>query len=318
MNAENTGKLIKELRKEKGWTQKELASALHVTDKAVSKWERGKSMPDSSLMQNICKELGISISELLSGERGNTDMGLKDSVDLVMELVDGEKAKKAKALNYYFFIGLFFLILVLFLKDLLLDKIQLGLFAGLGIAFEIAGFYYNNKNSRKKSFTAKEIEVLTTDEKNIKMKTAAEMLQFAKKYQKAEFKQYKLAFEEIEKHLNEEEYAVFSMVGDNYIINESIGMSYPALAVTNSRVLIGGETIRGRLMTKYIVDIYDQSEILSVKKVNRKVVLKTPKAEIKIEGKNLESVIEKMRDAIYDKQKWFSRADQSVTIYEED
>lgn len=249
MNTENIGKLIRELRKEKGWTQKELASKLHVTDKAVSKWERGKSMPDSSIMQDICEELGIRITELLSGERGHLEIGL-------------------------------------------------GLFIGLGIAFEIAGFFCNNKNSKNRSFTGAELEVLTKNEKDLKMRTSEEMLQFARKYQKAEFKQYRLAFDEIAKGLYEDEYAVFSMVGEDYIINESIGMNYPALAVTNNRVLIGGETIRGRLLTRYIMDAYELSEIHSVKIVNHKVVLKTSNAEIKIEGKNLESVVEKLKTTL--------------------
>ena len=55
MNTENIGKLIRELRKEKGWTQRELASKLHVTDKAVSKWERGKSLPDFSTIIKTAK-----------------------------------------------------------------------------------------------------------------------------------------------------------------------------------------------------------------------------------------------------------------------
>lgn len=298
MNAENTGKLIRDLRKEKGWTQQELASALHVTDGAVSKWERGKSMPDSSIMQSLCKELGLQISELLSGERGNTEMSVKDSVALVVELADREKARKAKALNYYFVLGLLFLTGAVLLKEMLSDHMLIVLLAGLGIAFEIAGFYTNNKNSRNQSFTAREIHVLMSDEREIQMKTAEELLQFAKKYQSAEFKQYRLAFEEIAKQLGEEEAAVFSAVGETYLINEGIGMNYPALAATNSRVLIGGESIRGRLMTKYVVDIYDKSEILSVRMVNRRLVLKTPKAEIKIEGKNLEQAAEKLKEYI--------------------
>lgn len=53
MDTEKTGMLIKALRKEKGLTQKDLALALHVTDKAVSKWETGKSMPDLALMPDI-------------------------------------------------------------------------------------------------------------------------------------------------------------------------------------------------------------------------------------------------------------------------
>lgn len=69
MDKERTGQLITELRKEKGLTQKQLADALNVTDKAVSKWERGLSFPDISMLEPISEVLGISIMELLAGER---------------------------------------------------------------------------------------------------------------------------------------------------------------------------------------------------------------------------------------------------------
>ena len=50
-------------------TQQELADKIGVTDKAISKWENGRGMPDLSLMKPLCKELGITINELISGER---------------------------------------------------------------------------------------------------------------------------------------------------------------------------------------------------------------------------------------------------------
>ena len=65
MNAEQTGKRIQELRKEKGLTQKELAKALHVTDKAVSKWERGLNFPDLGLVESLARELDTTSSYLL-------------------------------------------------------------------------------------------------------------------------------------------------------------------------------------------------------------------------------------------------------------
>ena len=68
MNQSNTGLFIQSIRKEKGLTQKELADRIGVSDKAVSKWETGRSMPDTSLLEPLCKELGISINELLIGE----------------------------------------------------------------------------------------------------------------------------------------------------------------------------------------------------------------------------------------------------------
>ena len=62
------GKFIAERRKEVNLTQSQLAEKLGITDRAVSKWENGKAMPDSGIMLDLCKELKISVNELLSGE----------------------------------------------------------------------------------------------------------------------------------------------------------------------------------------------------------------------------------------------------------
>ncbi|MGM9849855.1 MAG: helix-turn-helix domain-containing protein [Bacilli bacterium] len=67
MNYETIGKFIQEKRKEKNLTQKELAYKLGVTDKAVSKWERGQGCPDVSILEILSKELGVSILEILKG-----------------------------------------------------------------------------------------------------------------------------------------------------------------------------------------------------------------------------------------------------------
>ncbi len=69
MNQEAIGKFIAACRKEKGLTQTQLAEQLNITNRAVSKWETGKSIPDASIMLDLCKILGISVNELLSGER---------------------------------------------------------------------------------------------------------------------------------------------------------------------------------------------------------------------------------------------------------
>ena len=82
MDYEKTGKLIQELRKEKELTQKELSDKLGVTDRAVSNWERGKSFPDVSMLKPLAAELGVSVSELLDGERRLPD---SDKVKLLPE-----------------------------------------------------------------------------------------------------------------------------------------------------------------------------------------------------------------------------------------
>lgn len=68
MNQVKIGKFIAERRKKCGLTQMQLAEKLNITDRAVSKWENGKSLPDSSIMLDLCELLNISVNDLLSGE----------------------------------------------------------------------------------------------------------------------------------------------------------------------------------------------------------------------------------------------------------
>ena len=69
MDQEKIGKFISELRKEKKITQQELAEKIGVTDRAISNWENGRRLPDYSILKALCKELDVTITELLSGEK---------------------------------------------------------------------------------------------------------------------------------------------------------------------------------------------------------------------------------------------------------
>ncbi len=69
MNQEKIGKFIAECRKEKNMTQQELAEKLGVSDRTISNWENGRNMPDLSLFKPLCKELGITLNDLMSGEK---------------------------------------------------------------------------------------------------------------------------------------------------------------------------------------------------------------------------------------------------------
>ena len=66
MDTKNIGAFICKLRKEKGMTQQQLADKLQVTDKAVSKWERGLACPDISILPQIAEILGVNVDDLLS------------------------------------------------------------------------------------------------------------------------------------------------------------------------------------------------------------------------------------------------------------
>ena len=69
MNQEKIGKFIAKVRKEKNMTQQELAMKLNITDRAISHWENGRSMPDAGIMLELCKLLDINVNELLSAKK---------------------------------------------------------------------------------------------------------------------------------------------------------------------------------------------------------------------------------------------------------
>ena len=83
MNQIKIGAFISERRKAKGWTQSQLAEKLEITDKAISKWETGRSMPDLSLFMPLCTLLDVTLNELFAGEC-ITEEKLKEKADEVL------------------------------------------------------------------------------------------------------------------------------------------------------------------------------------------------------------------------------------------
>ena len=73
MDNSKIGNLILTLRKEKGLTQKELANLMHISDRTISKWERGQGCPDVSLLQDLSSLLGVNIEDILDGELSAND-----------------------------------------------------------------------------------------------------------------------------------------------------------------------------------------------------------------------------------------------------
>lgn len=69
LNQEKTGKFMAEMRRQQNLTQRQLAEQVGVSDKTVSKWETGRSMPDNAILLDVCLILNISVNELLSGEK---------------------------------------------------------------------------------------------------------------------------------------------------------------------------------------------------------------------------------------------------------
>ncbi len=95
MNQIKIGKFIAERRKEINLTQTQLAEMLNITDRAVSKWERGKSLPDSSIMLELCAILKITVNDLLSGEIVAMENNNQNNEQLLLDMA-AELEKKNK------------------------------------------------------------------------------------------------------------------------------------------------------------------------------------------------------------------------------
>ena len=94
MNQVKIGQFIKEIRKEKNLTQREVAQKLCISEKTVSKWETGNGLPEVSSMLPLCKLLGISINELLSGERLDEKQYIEKAEENMAYLVDRTSPQK--------------------------------------------------------------------------------------------------------------------------------------------------------------------------------------------------------------------------------
>ncbi len=94
MDTVKIGQFIKSLRKEKSLTQREVADRLNVSEKTISKWETGNGMPEVGLMLPLCKFYGISINELLSGERLDEKQYVDKAEENMACLVDRTAPRK--------------------------------------------------------------------------------------------------------------------------------------------------------------------------------------------------------------------------------
>ena len=97
MNQIKIGRFIAECRKRANLTQMQLAEKLGITDKAISKWERGVAMPDTSIMLELCDILCISVNELLSGEKINMENDNQKNEQLLLDMAK-ELEKKNKTI----------------------------------------------------------------------------------------------------------------------------------------------------------------------------------------------------------------------------
>lgn len=91
MDQIKTGKFIAQCRKKKNLTQAQLAEKLNISDRAISKWETGKAMPDSDIMLELCSILGINVNELLYGELIELEQNSVQLNELIFQMAKNEE-----------------------------------------------------------------------------------------------------------------------------------------------------------------------------------------------------------------------------------
>ena len=131
------GKFIADCRKKKGMTQMQLAERMNVTDRAVSKWENGRSMPDSSIMLELCDVLGISVNDLLHGEVVQMEEYNKKTEELLLESVRQKEESDRRMLAFEIVIGVLSVVILLGFN---LIAAYLPMDTWLRITFAVSGF----------------------------------------------------------------------------------------------------------------------------------------------------------------------------------
>ena len=165
MNLDKIGKFIATCRKENKLTQEQLAEKLYITDRAVSKWERGLSLPDADKMLDLCNILDINVNELLNGERIDMKDYEKKNEELLLELAKQDELKNKKIMaNMWILLisdSVFYFGIILLAAATLEEGVMLGIIISVSTVFfilvafyalklEVDAGYYECKNCHNK------------------------------------------------------------------------------------------------------------------------------------------------------------------------
>ena len=165
MDQVKIGRFIAECRKKNNLTQMQLAEKLNITDRAISKWENGKAMPDSSIMLDLCNELKISVNELLSGEMIDMNNYNEMAEKTLLEMAKKEEIQNKRLMTSMWTIlitsAIFYIGILLLAVNTLEEGVILGtiicvstiifLIAGfIGLKFEVEAGYYECKKCHHK------------------------------------------------------------------------------------------------------------------------------------------------------------------------
>ena len=171
MNQIKIGEFLKELRKEKGLTQEQLAEHFNVSRRSVSRWETGSNLPDIDILIEMADYYGVDLRELIDGERKSEKMNdeLKQTVLKVADYSNEEKTRLLRRMHWLFIAGfvgfVVFLVITLLELDTTAPYDGIGGF-GLGIAFGmiVVGVIFTSRSAAKiRAFKLRMLEKMKGD-----------------------------------------------------------------------------------------------------------------------------------------------------------
>jgi transcriptional regulator with XRE-family HTH domain/DNA-directed RNA polymerase subunit RPC12/RpoP len=146
MDLKKTGKFIAKKRAEKGYTQESLAEKLDLSDRSISKWERGICLPETAKMPALCNLLGITINDLFSGETVDMKNNEKKLEEHLLELAQQKEQKDKQLLSLEWVLG-GIAVVTLFTLVIIAAAIEMpdwsrGLIIGIGFVLFIATMFF--------------------------------------------------------------------------------------------------------------------------------------------------------------------------------
>ena len=241
MNQEKIGKFIAKCRKEKNLTQSKLGEKLGVSYKAVSKWETGRSMPDISLINDLCNILDISLNELFAGEKIKEKDIKKTSESNLLNLLKTNNIIKNKKK-----ILMIVTIILIILFTIIIGKILLVKY----------GFAYDNDLKYAQIYIKNEGNIKGNVDINEFGKISTHFDIGANKYGKAVFKNPSNAF----KHLKKEYAEGIKLIKDEFNLPNLSNFTYKAYKTYGWQVTKGTKKAKeeAKFVSKFL-DIYENS-----------------------------------------------------------
>ena len=290
------GSTISTLRRKQGLTQEQLAEKLGVTNRSISRWENGVTAPDISMLQDLSKILDITVGELITGQTKDFEDRTQACVHTALELAYRQRDALRKKLNLRFGLGLIWLLCAMLLPPISrMPQVLFFLCILLSGLFLLAAFLELNAVPRLTKNTA---SVLSKDTSSLRIHSPQEMILLTQKFQKMPNDIQKKAFSRISEELVVGEYAQFAFIAESCAYESGPGPWHIAAVITDRRILLCGETIRGRMMTQLVIDAFPRKALTKYKLAGNTLILRFPEQVIRLQGPSMDAVYRELMKII--------------------